>query len=178
MRPATARPARAPHLPAPEQLGEGLFFRKDVFIMNSGNCFVVGILVAMSFQFPSNGGRGACFSGLILTVTPCCSVRVCTDFCCSVRCCNQCNQCQCSHQITAAFKLSLLVAFMLISILINCSFIPAAHVCIASVTIIVTCSASIVVVVPVLDTRHWSQSCRLIPAIGRVETSVSHRRSH
>jgi hypothetical protein len=53
----------------------------------------------------------------------------------------------------------LLVAFMLISILINCSFIPAAHVCIASVTIIVTCSASIVVVVPVLDTRHWNQSC-------------------
>ena len=123
--------------------------------MNSGNCFVVGILAAMSFQFPSNGGRGACFSGLIPTVTPCCSVRVCTDFCCSVLCCNQC-----SHQITAVFKLSLLVAFMLISILINCSFIPAAHVCIASVTIIIdTCSASIVVVVPVLDTRHWSQSC-------------------
>ena len=48
---------------------------------------------------------------------------------------------------------------MLISILINCSFNPAAHVCIASVTIIVTCSASIVVVVPVLDTRHWNQSC-------------------
>ena len=67
------------------------FFRKDVFILNSGNCFVVGILVAMSFQFPSNGGRGACFSGLILTVTPCCSVRVCTDFCCSVRVYNQCN---------------------------------------------------------------------------------------
>ena len=125
--------------------------------MNSGNCFVVGILVAMSFQFPSNGGRGACFSGLILTVTPCCSVLVCTDFCCSVRFCNQCNPW--SHQITFAFKLSLLVAFMLISILINCSFIPAAHVCIASVTIIVTCSASIVVVVPVLDTRHWNQSC-------------------
>ena len=128
-----------------------------MFIMNSGNCFVVGILVAVSCQFPSNGGRGACFLGLILTVTPCCSVRVCTDFCCSVRVYNQCNPW--SHQITFAFKLSLLVAFMLISILINCSFIPAAHVCIASVTIIVTCSASIVVVVPDLDTRHWNQSC-------------------
>ena len=58
------------------------------------------------------------------------------------------NEINVFHQITAVFKLSLLVAFMLISILINCSFIPAAHVCIASVTIIVTCSASIVVVVP------------------------------
>ena len=76
---------------APPQAPEKRFFRKDVFILNSGNCFVVGILVAMSFQFPSNGGRGACFSGLILTVTPCCSVLVCTDFCCSVRFCNQCN---------------------------------------------------------------------------------------
>jgi hypothetical protein len=47
-----------------------------MFIMNSGNCFVVGILVAMSCQFPSNGGRGACFLGLILTVTSCGSVIV------------------------------------------------------------------------------------------------------
>jgi hypothetical protein len=28
----------------------------------------LGILVSMSCQFPSNGGRGACFLGLILTV--------------------------------------------------------------------------------------------------------------
>ena len=46
-----------------------------MFIMNSGNCFVAGILVAMSCQFPSNG-RGACFLGLILTVSSCGSVIV------------------------------------------------------------------------------------------------------
>ena len=44
--------------------------------MNPGHCFVVGVLVAVSFQFPSNGGRGACFLGLILTVTSCGSVIV------------------------------------------------------------------------------------------------------
>ena len=141
--------------------------------MNSGNCFVVGILVATSCQFPSNGGRGACFLGSILTVTPCCSVCVCTNFCSLFS-----AVIQCSPLFTALFKLSLLVAFMLISILINCSFIPAAHVCIASVTIIVTCSASIVVVVPIWIPGTGLKVVFLIPAIGRVETSVSHRCSH
>jgi hypothetical protein len=39
-------------------------------------------------------------------------------------------------------------------------------------------SASVDVVVPESGNQHWVQSCCLIPAIGRVETSVSpHRRS-
>jgi hypothetical protein len=42
-----------------------------MFIMNSGNCFVVGILVAMSFQF-----------GYYLWLCNC------TDFCTSVLCWN------------------------------------------------------------------------------------------
>ena len=33
-----------------EYASTALFFRKDVFIMNSGNCFVVGILVARVFS--------------------------------------------------------------------------------------------------------------------------------
>jgi hypothetical protein len=75
--------------------------------------------------------------------------------------------------LTALFKLSFLVAFMLISILIECSFhscCPCVH-CFSH-RYSVACFASIVVVVPILDTRHWIQSCCLIPAIGRVETSV------
>ena len=43
-------------------------------LLNSGNSYVVATLVAISFQFPSHGGRGACFLGLILTVTACGSV--------------------------------------------------------------------------------------------------------
>jgi hypothetical protein len=85
----------------------------------------------------------------------------------------------CYFSYTALFKLSFLVAFMLISILIDCSFhscCPCVH-CFSH-RYSVACFASIVVVVPILDTRHWIQSCCLIPAIGRVETSVSHRRSH
>ena len=53
--------------------------------MNSVNCFVVGILVAMSCQFPFNGGRGACFLGLILTVASLWLCN-CTDFCSFVLC--------------------------------------------------------------------------------------------
>ena len=53
-----------------------LFFREDMFIMNSGNCFAVGILVSMSFQFPSQGAVAPVFLGLIPTVTPCSSVIV------------------------------------------------------------------------------------------------------
>jgi hypothetical protein len=44
--------------------------------MNSGNCFVVGILVSMSFQLASQGAVAPVFLGLILTVTPCSSVIV------------------------------------------------------------------------------------------------------
>jgi hypothetical protein len=72
-----------------------------------------------------------------------------------------------------------LIAFVLISILIDCSFhscCPCAH-CFSH-HYSAACSASIVVVVPSLDTRHWIQSVCLNTAIGRVETSVSHRRSH
>ena len=44
--------------------------------MNSGNWFVVGILVAMSFQFLSQGAVAPVFSGLNLTVASCGSVIV------------------------------------------------------------------------------------------------------
>ncbi len=47
-----------------------------MFIMNSGNWFVVGILVAMSFQFLSRGAVAPVFSGLNLTVASCGSVIV------------------------------------------------------------------------------------------------------
>jgi hypothetical protein len=36
------------------------FFSVKMFIMNSGNCFVVGILVSMSFQFPSHFSSIVC----------------------------------------------------------------------------------------------------------------------
>jgi hypothetical protein len=73
-----------------------------------------------------------------------------------------------------------LVAFVLISTLIDCSFHScAAYVRIATVTVIVTLALlQLLSSFPILDTRHWIQSCCLIPAVGRVETSVSHRRSH
>jgi hypothetical protein len=73
----------------------------------------------------------------------------------------------------------LLAVFVLISILIDCSFhsccCPCAH-CFSR-QYSAACSASIVVVVPEFGYQDWIQSCCLIPAIGRVETSVSHRRS-
>ena len=87
--------------------------------MNSGNCFVVGVLVSMSFQFPSQGAVAPVFLDLILTVTPR-KLCNCTDFCSFVLCrlpndilllVNTVIVC------TASFKLSFLVAFMSISIL-------------------------------------------------------------
>ena len=135
--------------------------------MNSGNCFVVDVLVAMSCQFPSNGGRSACFLGLIRTVTSC-GLCNCTDFCRSVLCCLPNDillLVNLSLCLTALFKLSFLVAFVLISIQINCSFhscCPCAH-CFSH-HYSVACSASIVGVVPefgyqALDSKLLFDSC-------------------
>ena len=44
--------------------------------MNSGNWFFEDLLVAMSFQFLSQGAVAPVFSGLNLTVAACCSVIV------------------------------------------------------------------------------------------------------
>ena len=114
------------------------------------------------FSVPFSRRRCACFlrfkpHGCFLWLCNC------TDFCSSVLR-------RLHNDILLLVILSLLVllcsnflcldAFMLISILIDCSFhsyCPCLH-CFSH-HYSVACFASIVVVVPVLDTRHWNQSC-------------------
>jgi hypothetical protein len=117
----------------------------------------------MSCQVPSNGGRCACFLGFNSHGYFSLFRSLCTDCRSSVLC----RFLNVFIVHTALLKLSLLVAFLLItliSILIDFLSILAAHVRIASVTIIVTCSASIVVVVPefgyqALDSKLLFDSC-------------------
>ena len=71
-----AIPVCPAHLAAKKPAPHTFFSVKRLFIMNSGNWFVVGILVAMSFQFLSQGAVAPVFSGLIPTAASCSSVIV------------------------------------------------------------------------------------------------------
>ena len=133
-----------------------------LFIMNSGVCgFCCGHSSFYEFSVGFPRRRGACLLGFNshgYSLQLCNCTDFCTDFCSFVLCrlpndilllVNTAIVC------TTSFKLSFLVAFMSISILIDCSFhscCPCAH-CFSH-HYSVACSASIVVVVPSLDTRH------------------------